>query len=116
VHPHRCPLAGQLNDGASLATSLPRLRVPISYALHFPERAARVPTLDLAHGELTFEPPDLMLPLSAAGREAGEPGHGSCVLNAVEECRRASSTAACASPASPRCDGCWRDAAEPVSH
>src|SRR4029450_8627163 len=47
-----------LNDGASLAhLGYPDMRVPISYALHHPERAGvDVPTLDLAAaGELTFE-------------------------------------------------------------
>ncbi len=51
-----------LNDGATLAhLGLPDMRVPISYALHYPERAdVDVPRLDLAAvGELSFEPPDL---------------------------------------------------------
>ena len=51
-----------LNDGATLAhLGYPDMRVPISYALHFPERAdVDVPRLDLAAvGELSFEPPDL---------------------------------------------------------
>ena len=51
----------ELNDGAQLAhLGLPDMRVPISYALHIPERAdVAVPTLDLAAvGELTFEEPD----------------------------------------------------------
>src|SRR5947207_4907506 len=50
-----------LNDGATLAhLGHPDMRVPISYALHFPERAdVKVPALDLASvGELTFEEPD----------------------------------------------------------
>src|SRR3954471_5236160 len=50
-----------LNDGASLAhMGYPDMRVPISYALHLPERAdVPVPQLNLAKlGELTFEPPD----------------------------------------------------------
>src|SRR5512146_53608 len=52
----------QLNDGSSLAhLGYPDMRVPISYALHFPERAdVDVPQLDLAAaGALTFESPDL---------------------------------------------------------
>ncbi len=50
-----------LNDGATLAhLGYPDMRVPISYALHYPERAdVDVPRLDLAAvGELSFEPPD----------------------------------------------------------
>ena len=52
----------QLNDSSSLAhLGHPDMRVPISYALHFPERAdVAVPRLDLAAvGALTFEQPDL---------------------------------------------------------
>lgn len=79
-----------LNDGASLAhLGYPDMRVPISYALHFPERAdVDVPRLDLASlGELTFEPPDLetfaCLRLALeAGRAAGT---APCVLNAADE-------------------------------
>src|SRR4051795_6112531 len=49
-----------LNDGASLAhLGYPDMRVPISYALHHPDRAdVPVPLLDLAEvGAPTFEPP-----------------------------------------------------------
>jgi len=79
-----------LNDGASLAhLGYPDMRVPISYALHFPERAdVDVPTLDLASvGELSFEPPDpgTFVCLRLA-REAGEVGGTApCVLNAADE-------------------------------
>ena len=69
-----------LNDGASLAhLGYPDMRVPISYALHYPERAdVDVPRLDLAAvGELTFEEPDLetfpCLRLALRGRRGG--GH-----------------------------------------
>ena len=51
-----------LNDGASLAhMGHPDMRVPISFALHYPERAdVPVERLDLARvGTLSFEPPDL---------------------------------------------------------
>src|SRR5688572_16404820 len=51
-----------LNDGASLAhLGYPDMRVPISYALNYPDRAdVPVRTLDLVElGELTFEAPDL---------------------------------------------------------
>ncbi len=79
-----------LNDGASLAhLGYPDMRVPISYALHYPERAdVPVPTLDLAAvGELSFEEPD---PETFAclrlAREAGEAGGTApCVLNAADE-------------------------------
>jgi 1-deoxy-D-xylulose-5-phosphate reductoisomerase len=79
-----------LNDGASIAhLGLPDMRVPISYALHFPERAdVSVPTLDLAATrKLTFEEPDLETFRSLAlARGAGEAGGTSpCVLNAANE-------------------------------
>jgi 1-deoxy-D-xylulose-5-phosphate reductoisomerase len=79
-----------LNDGASLAhLGYPDMRVPISYALHFPERAdVDMPTLDLASvGELTFERPDTetfgCLRLARQAGEAG--GTAPCVLNAADE-------------------------------
>ena len=80
----------ELNDGAQLAhLGLPDMRVPISYALHFPDRAdVAVPTLDLAAvRELTFEPPDLdTFPCLRLAREAGaEGGTAPCVLNAADE-------------------------------
>jgi 1-deoxy-D-xylulose-5-phosphate reductoisomerase len=79
-----------LNDGSSLAhLGYPDMRVPISYALHFPERAdVDVPRLDLAAvGLLTFEQPDLetfaCLRLALEAGEAG--GTAPCVLNAADE-------------------------------
>jgi 1-deoxy-D-xylulose-5-phosphate reductoisomerase len=79
-----------LNDGSSLAhLGYPDMRVPISYALHFPERAAvDVPQLDLAAaGALTFEQPDLetfaCLRLALEAGTAG--GTAPCVLNAADE-------------------------------
>jgi 1-deoxy-D-xylulose-5-phosphate reductoisomerase len=79
-----------LNDGASLAhLGYPDMRVPISYALSFPERAdVEVPTLDLtAVGKLTFEPPDFdAFPCLGLAREAAVAGGtGPCVLNAANE-------------------------------
>jgi 1-deoxy-D-xylulose-5-phosphate reductoisomerase len=82
-------------DGALLAhVGYPDMRVPISWALTFPERAATpVPTLDLtAPLRLEFEPPDLAtfrcLALArAAGREGGT---APCVLNAANEAAVAS--------------------------
>ncbi len=79
-----------LNDGSTLAhLGHPDMRVPISYALHHPERAdVAVSQLDLAAaGSLTFEAPDtetfacLRLALEAGG--AG--GTAPCVLNAADE-------------------------------
>jgi 1-deoxy-D-xylulose-5-phosphate reductoisomerase len=79
-----------LNDGASLAhLGYPDMRVPISYALHHPERVdVPVRTLDLAEvGELTFEEPDPdtfgCLRLAREAAEAG--GTAPCVLNAANE-------------------------------
>jgi 1-deoxy-D-xylulose-5-phosphate reductoisomerase len=79
-----------LNDGASLAhLGYPDMRVPISYALHYPERAdVDVARLDLAAvGELTFEEPDpatfACLRLAWEAGEAG--GTAPCVLNAADE-------------------------------
>jgi 1-deoxy-D-xylulose-5-phosphate reductoisomerase len=80
----------ELNDGASLAhLGQPDMRVPISYALHHPERAD-VPArpLDLAAlGSLTFESPDeetfACLRLARAAASAG--GTAPCVLNAANE-------------------------------
>ena len=74
-----------LNDGATLAhLGHPDMRVPISYALHYPERAdVDVPRLDLAAaGELTFEEPDLGdLRLPAPGPR-GRRGGGDGALRA----------------------------------
>ncbi|HEY0390553.1 MAG TPA: 1-deoxy-D-xylulose-5-phosphate reductoisomerase [Solirubrobacterales bacterium] len=79
-----------LNDGATLAhLGYPDMRVPISYALHHPERAdVEVPRLDLAAvGALSFEPPDLetftCLRLALEAGRAG--GTAPCVLNAADE-------------------------------
>ena len=79
-----------LVDGASLAhLGNPDMRVPISYALHHPERAdLPVAPLDLATvGELSFEAPDLAtFPCLRLAREAGTAGGSApCVLNAANE-------------------------------
>jgi len=79
-----------LVDGASLAhLGNPDMRVPISYALHHPERAdLPVAPLDLATvGELSFEAPDLAtFPCLRLAREAGIAGGSApCVLNAANE-------------------------------
>ncbi|MDX6588277.1 MAG: 1-deoxy-D-xylulose-5-phosphate reductoisomerase [Solirubrobacterales bacterium] len=79
-----------LNDGASLAhLGYPDMRVPISYALHYPDRAdVPLPSLDLAQLQsLTFEEPNLdRFPCLRLAREAGEAGGTApCVLNAADE-------------------------------
>jgi 1-deoxy-D-xylulose-5-phosphate reductoisomerase len=79
-----------LNDGASLAhMGYPDMRVPISYALHHPERAdVPVKPLDLADlGQLTFEQPDeATFPCLRLAREAAAAGGTApCVLNAANE-------------------------------
>jgi 1-deoxy-D-xylulose-5-phosphate reductoisomerase len=79
-----------LNDGATLAhLGYPDMRVPISYALHFPERAdVPVEQLDLPKlGRLTFEEPDeTAFPcLRLARAAAAEGGTAPCVLNAANE-------------------------------
>jgi 1-deoxy-D-xylulose-5-phosphate reductoisomerase len=80
----------QLNDGAALAhMGYPDMRVPISYALHWPERAdVPVRPLDLPElGQLTFEEPDLeAFPCLRLAREAAVAGGTApCVLNAANE-------------------------------
>jgi 1-deoxy-D-xylulose-5-phosphate reductoisomerase len=79
-----------LCDGATLAhLGYPDMRVPISYALNFPERAdVPVAALDLpALGSLTFEEPDeqtfACLRLARAAGQAG--GTAPCTLNAANE-------------------------------
>jgi 1-deoxy-D-xylulose-5-phosphate reductoisomerase len=91
VHPQSIVHAlVHMNDGASLAhLGYPDMRVPISYALNYPERAdVPVPALDLVElGALTFEAPDLdSFPCLRLAREAAEAGGTApCVLNAANE-------------------------------
>jgi 1-deoxy-D-xylulose-5-phosphate reductoisomerase len=81
----------QLCDGATLAhLGYPDMRVPISYALHYPERVdvPAVKPLDLvALGSLTFEAPDeetfRCLRLARDAGAAG--GTAPCTLNAANE-------------------------------
>jgi 1-deoxy-D-xylulose-5-phosphate reductoisomerase len=80
----------RFRDGASLAhLGHPDMRVPISYALTYPERSSTpVPSLDVSAGlTLRFEAPDLeTFPLLALAREAGERGGTMpCVYNAANE-------------------------------
>jgi 1-deoxy-D-xylulose-5-phosphate reductoisomerase len=80
----------RFRDGAALAhLGYPDMRVPISFALMYPERALTpIPPLDLASGmTLEFEAPDLeTFPLLALARRAGEQGGTyPCVFNAANE-------------------------------
>src|SRR5256714_9086421 len=80
----------RFRDGAALAhLGYPDMRVPISYALTYPDRAATaVPSLDLAAGiTLEFHAPDEeTFPLLALAREAGERGGAyPCAFNAANE-------------------------------
>ena len=77
-------------DGAALAhLGYPDMRVPISYALTYPERSSTpIPSLDLAAGlTLEFSAPDEeAFPCLRLAREAGEAGATApCVLNAANE-------------------------------
>jgi 1-deoxy-D-xylulose-5-phosphate reductoisomerase len=80
----------RFRDGAALAhLGYPDMRVPISYALTHPERAATpVPALDFTSGmTLEFEPPDHeRFPLLRLARDAGERGGTyPCAFNAANE-------------------------------
>jgi 1-deoxy-D-xylulose-5-phosphate reductoisomerase len=80
----------RFRDGASLAhLGYPDMRVPISFALTYPERAATpIVPLDLSRGlVLEFEPPDLeTFPLLGLARRAGEEGGTfPCAFNAANE-------------------------------
>src|SRR5439155_14044809 len=80
----------RLRDGSALAhLGYPDMRVPISFALTYHERAATpVEPLDFAEGlSLEFEPPDLeTFPLLALARRAGESGGTyPCAYNAANE-------------------------------
>ena len=84
----------RFRDGAALAhLGYPDMRVPISYALTYPERrTTSVPSLDLTtHLTLEFEPPEPhggpeRFPLLRLAREAGERGGTyPCAFNAANE-------------------------------
>jgi 1-deoxy-D-xylulose-5-phosphate reductoisomerase len=67
----------RFRDGAALAhLGYPDMRVPISYALTYPERAATpLQPLDLTQLTIEFQAPDLAtFPMLALAREAGEKG------------------------------------------
>jgi 1-deoxy-D-xylulose-5-phosphate reductoisomerase len=80
----------RLRDGAALAhVGYPDMRVPISFALTYPERAPTpIGPLDLSSGLiLEFSPPDEdAFPCLGLARAAGEAGRSMpCVLNAANE-------------------------------
>jgi 1-deoxy-D-xylulose-5-phosphate reductoisomerase len=79
----------RFRDGAAIAhLGYPDMRVPISYALTYPERAETpVPSLDLTGGPLEFFEPDLeTFRMLALARDAGERGGTyPCVYNAANE-------------------------------
>jgi 1-deoxy-D-xylulose-5-phosphate reductoisomerase len=80
----------RFRDGAALAhLGYPDMRIPISYALTYPERATTpIPPLDLASGlTLEFHAPDVeTFPLLALARRAGElGGTRPCAYNAANE-------------------------------
>jgi 1-deoxy-D-xylulose-5-phosphate reductoisomerase len=79
----------RFRDGAALAhIGYPDMRVPISYALTYPQRAETpIPPLDLTAGPLEFFEPDLetfrMLALAIESGERG--GTYPCAFNAANE-------------------------------
>jgi 1-deoxy-D-xylulose-5-phosphate reductoisomerase len=79
----------RFRDGAALAhVGYPDMRVPISYALTYPERAATtVPPLDFTALTLQFEAPDVeTFPMLQLARQAGEEGGTApCAFNAANE-------------------------------
>jgi len=80
----------RFRDGAALAhLGYPDMRVPISFALGYPDRPATpIPSLDLAAGmTLEFRAPDLgCFPLLRLAREAGvRGGTYPCAFNAANE-------------------------------
>ena len=79
----------RFRDGAAFAhLGYPDMRLPISYALTYPERAATaVPPLDLTRAPLVFEQPDHeTFPLLELARAAGERGGTApCAYNAANE-------------------------------
>ncbi len=91
VHPQSVVHAlVRMRDGALLAhLGVADMRVPIAYALHYPERASvAVDRLDLAGGlSLEFAAPDEeTFPAIRLAREAGAKGDAAtCALNAANE-------------------------------
>jgi 1-deoxy-D-xylulose-5-phosphate reductoisomerase len=79
----------RFRDGAALAhLGYPDMRVPISYALTYPQRAATpIAPLDLAGLTLEFHAPDVeTFPMLGLARTAGEQrGTYPCAFNAANE-------------------------------
>jgi 1-deoxy-D-xylulose-5-phosphate reductoisomerase len=79
----------RFRDGAAVAhVGNPDMRVPISYALTYPERSATpVPALDFTSLTLQFEAPDVeTFPMLQLARDAGEKGGTTpCAFNAANE-------------------------------
>jgi len=79
----------RFRDGATIAhLGHPDMRVPISYALSYPDRAAtRIPALELTAGPLEFFEADTeTFQMLALAREAGERGGTyPCAYNAANE-------------------------------
>src|SRR5438067_2777385 len=79
----------RFRDGASIAhLGYPDMRVPISYALTYPDRAATpIPSLDLTAGPLEFFEADVKtFRMLSLAREAGERGGTyPCAYNAANE-------------------------------
>jgi 1-deoxy-D-xylulose-5-phosphate reductoisomerase len=79
----------RFRDGAALAhVGYPDMRVPISYALTYPERSATpVRALDFTSLTLQFEAPDVeTFPMLQLARDAGEKGGTTpCAFNAANE-------------------------------
>jgi 1-deoxy-D-xylulose-5-phosphate reductoisomerase len=79
----------RFRDGAAIAhLGYPDMRVPISYALSYPDRAdTSVPALDLTAAPLEFFEPDVeTFRMLALAREAGERGGTyPCAYNAANE-------------------------------
>jgi 1-deoxy-D-xylulose-5-phosphate reductoisomerase len=79
----------RFRDGASIAhLGYPDMRVPISYALTYPDRAATpIPALDLTAGPLEFHAPDEeTFPMLRLARRAGaQGGTYPCAYNAANE-------------------------------
>jgi 1-deoxy-D-xylulose-5-phosphate reductoisomerase len=79
----------RFRDGATIAhLGYPDMRVPISYALTYPDRSATpVPSLDLTERPLEFFEPDTeTFRMLALAREAGQRGGTyPCVYNAANE-------------------------------
>ncbi len=91
VHPQsKVHAMVEFNDGSVVAqVSATDMRMPIQYALTYPERAsAPVPRLDWSQASTwTFEPPDFgkfpLLKLAYAAQETG--GTATAILNAADE-------------------------------